>query len=125
MFMGIIDIDNGKLEYSNAAHFPGTIFSCKKQTEFLEIGGLPLGLYESANYETNSLELPSEFTLVMFSDGIFEVMEQQTLKDKELFLLSLVAEGSCTIGSLSDHLGLGVVQDALDDIALFTIARAA
>jgi serine phosphatase RsbU (regulator of sigma subunit) len=125
MFMGIVDIDKGILEYSNAAHFPGTIFSSKDKTEFLEIGGLPLGLYESVSYETNSLDLPSQFTLVMFSDGIFEVMKQQTLKAKEDFLLSLVKEGTCTIGSLSDHLGLGVVHDAPDDIALFTIARAA
>jgi CheY-like chemotaxis protein len=125
MFMGIIDIDKGVLEYSNAAHFPGTIFSSEEKTEFLKIGGLPLGLYESASYETNTLELPSQFTLVMFSDGIFEVMNQETLKAKEDFLLSLVEEGTCSIGSLSDHLGLGILQDAPDDIALFTIARAA
>jgi sigma-B regulation protein RsbU (phosphoserine phosphatase) len=125
MFMGIVDIHKGVLEYSNAAHFPGTIFSSRERTEFLEIGGLPLGLYESASYETNSLDLPTQFTLVMFSDGIFEVMKQQTLRAKEDFLLSLVKGGTCTIGSLSDHLGLGVIQDAPDDIALFTIARAA
>ena len=125
MFMGIVDIDAGVLEYSNAAHFPGTIFSSQDKTEFLKIGGLPLGLYESASYETNSRDLPLQFTLVMFSDGIFEVMQQQTLKAKEDFLLSLVEEGTCTIGALSDHLGLGVVHDAPDDIAMFTIARAA
>ncbi|MDK1024267.1 MAG: SpoIIE family protein phosphatase [Gammaproteobacteria bacterium] len=125
MFMGIVDVDRGVLEYSNAAHFPGTIFSSKEKTEFLEIGGLPLGLYENPSYETNVLELPSQFTLVMFSDGIFDVMQQQTLKAKEDFLLGLVEDGTCTVGSLSDHLGLGVVKDAPDDIALFTIARAA
>lgn len=125
MFMGIVDVEKGVLEYSNAAHFPGTIFSSKEKTEFLEIGGLPLGLYENPRYEKNTLELPSQFTLVMFSDGIFEVMKQQTLKAKEDFLLGLVEDGTCTVGSLSDHLGLGVVKDAPDDIALFTIARAA
>jgi serine phosphatase RsbU (regulator of sigma subunit) len=125
MFLGIFDLDKGELEYSNAAHFPGTIFSCPQRTEFLEIGGLPLGLYETASYGTNRVELPSQFTLVMFSDGVFEVMNQQTLKAKEDFLLSLVENGNSTVGALTEHLGLGAVDAAPDDIALFTIARAA
>jgi sigma-B regulation protein RsbU (phosphoserine phosphatase) len=125
MFLGIVDTQRQELQYSNAAHFPGTIFSSPQRTEFLEIGGLPLGLYESASYETNKLELPQAFTLVMFSDGVFEVMQQQTLKAKEDFLLSLVENGSSTIAALTEHLGLGAVKDAPDDIALFTIARAA
>jgi serine phosphatase RsbU (regulator of sigma subunit) len=125
MFLGIVDTQRQELQYSNAAHFPGTIFSSSKRTEFLEIGGLPLGLYENASYETSILELPQVFTLVMFSDGVFEVMKQQTLKAKEDFLLSLVKSGSSTVAALTEHLGLGAVKDAPDDIALFTIARAA
>ncbi len=125
MFLGIIDIEKDLLEFSNAAHFPGTIYSSAGKAQYLEIGGLPLGLYESVNYETNTIELTGSFELVMFSDGIFEIMNQQTLKAKEDLLLSLVAEGGCTVEMLSERLGLGAVKDAPDDIALFTIARAA
>lgn len=124
MFLGIVDPGKGKLEYSNAAHFPATILSSKVATEFLEIGGLPLGLYENVNYDVKNLDLPAEFTLVMFSDGVFEVMSQQTLKAKEEFLLSLVKSGHCSVIALSDHLGLANVGDVPDDIALFTVARA-
>jgi len=124
MFLGIVDNDKGKLEYSNAAHFPATILSSMGVTEFLEIGGLPLGLYEKVHYDVKVLDLPNEFTLVMFSDGVFEVMSQQTLKAKEDFLLSLVKSGHHSVVDLSDHLGLGKVGDVPDDIALFTVARA-
>lgn len=125
MFLGIIDTCSGELEYSNAAHFPGTIISSKDATEFLEIGGLPLGLYDSASYETYRIQLPAEFTLVMFSDGIFEVMDQQTLKAKEEFLLTTIGSGKFTVEEISEQLGLAAIADAPDDIALFTIARAA
>ena len=124
MFLGIIDTDKANLEYSNAAHFPATILSRKGSTEFLEIGGLPLGLYESVHYDVKILDLPAEFTLVMFSDGVFEVMSQQTLKAKEDFLLSLVESGHRSLIELTDHLGLSNVRDVPDDIALFTVSRA-
>lgn len=124
MFLGIVDTDEGTLEYSNAAHFPATILSSKRGTDFLEIGGLPLGLYEDVHYDVQVLDLPSEFTLVMFSDGVFEVMVQQTLRAKEDFLLSLVRSGHSNVDELSDHLGLGRAMDLPDDIALFTVAKA-
>ncbi len=124
MFLGIVDTDTGKLEYSNAAHFPATILSSKGGTEFLEIGGLPLGLYENVHYDVQVLDLPAEFTLVMFSDGVFEVMSQQTLKAKEDFLLSLVESGHSSVDELSNHLGLGKAREVPDDIALFTVAKA-
>lgn len=124
MFLGLIDPRKRYLDYSNAAQFPAAIISSIDATEYLEIGGLPLGLYESPNYTNKRLELPEEFTLVMFSDGVFEIMSQQTLKAKEDFLLSLVKCGNRSIETLVDHLGLNTVQDVPDDIALFTVARA-
>lgn len=124
MFLGIVDTDEGTLEYSNAAHFPATILSSERGTDFLEIGGLPLGLYEDVHYDVQVLDLPSEFTLVMFSDGVFEVMAQQTLRAKEDFLLSLVRSGHSSVDELSEHLGLGNAMDLPDDIALFTVAKA-
>lgn len=123
MFLGLIDRQKRYLDYSNAAQFPAAIISSIDATEYLEIGGLPLGLYENPNYTNKRLELPEEFTLVMFSDGVFEIMSQQTLKAKEDFLLSLVKWGNRSIETLADHLGLNTVQDVPDDIALFTVAR--
>lgn len=124
MFLGLVDKSKKKLEYSNAAHFPGAILSSAEDTVFMEIGGLPLGLYKFAEYEARQVDLPEVFTLVMFSDGVFEIMPQQTLKAKEESLLSLVRYGNRSIESLTDHLGLDAVQYVPDDIAIFTVAKA-
>jgi hypothetical protein len=58
----------------------------------------------------------------MFSDGVFEIMPQETLRDKEEYLLSLVKCGTRSVGALADHLNM--VQAKKDDIAVLTVAGA-
>lgn len=124
MFIGILDKFKKKLQYANAAQFPGAILSSRDETRFLEIGGLPLGLYSNAEYEDYVIDLQDNFTLIMFSDGVFEIMSEQTLKAKEEYLLSLVKYGNRSIDTLSDHLGLNSLTQVPDDIAVLTVSKA-
>jgi sigma-B regulation protein RsbU (phosphoserine phosphatase) len=124
LFLGLISEDRKALDYSNAAHFPGTIFAGTDQgAEYLELGGLPLGIMATADYVEHTLPLPKSFTLVMFSDGVFEIMPQVDLQTKEKHLVSLV---NCTGGELdclAEKLGLSDVTDIPDDIAIFTVTK--
>ena len=120
MFLGVIDMSTHEMEYSNAAHFPAAILSREDEAEFLEIGGRPLGLFKNVDYESRAVKLPNSFTINMFSDGVFEIMPQETLKGKEEYLLSLVKYGTRSVQALADHLGM--VQAQKDDIAVFTVA---
>jgi len=122
MFLGIVDCDENTLEYSNAAQFPAAILSSDDGAQFLEIGGLPLGLYQAPEYDSRSVSLPLHFTIVMFSDGVFEIMPQQTLKAKEEHLLSVVKCGNRDIKSLAEQLGIESTRDVPDDIAVLTVA---
>jgi len=124
MFLGLLDTKNNKLEYSNAAHFPGAIFSTKAETGYLEIGGLPLGLQPDIAYECYEISVPEQFSLVLFSDGVFDVMAEQSLRDKEDRLLSMVKCGDSRVENIVDRLGLEQVSSTPDDIAVFTVARA-
>jgi len=126
LFLGLISEDRKTLDYSNAAHFPGTIFSGVEGTdgaEYLELGGLPLGIIATADYVEHTMALPNNFSLVMFSDGVFEIMPQAGLQAKEKHLVSLV---NCTGGGLdclAEKLGLSDVTDIPDDIAIFTVTK--
>ena len=120
MFLGIIDNATEKLEYSNAGHFPAAILSAEDETKYLEIGGRPLGLFEEVTYETRTLDLPNVYAMIMFSDGVFEIMPQETLKDKEEHLLSLVKCGNKSVEALADS--LNVLQPKQDDVAILTVA---
>jgi sigma-B regulation protein RsbU (phosphoserine phosphatase) len=120
MFLGLIDKAAGKMEYSNAGHFPAAILSDEDDTRYLEIGGRPLGLFKEVTYETRTLDLPNSYTMIMFSDGVFEIMAQETLKAKEEHLLSLVKCGNRSVEALADS--LDVLQPKQDDIAILTVA---
>ena len=122
MFLGIIDRESNQLEYSNAAQFPAAILSSDDSAQFLEIGGLPLGLYQSPEYDSRAVRLPSQFSIVMFSDGVFEIMPQQTLKAKEEHLLSVVRCGKRDVEALAEQLGIESTRSVPDDIAVFTVA---
>ena len=122
MFLGIIDCESNQLEYSNAAQFPAAILSSDDSAQFLEIGGLPLGLYQSPEYDSRAVRLPSQFSIVMFSDGVFEIMPQQTLKAKEEHLLSVVRCGKRDVEALAEQLGIESTRSVPDDIAVFTVA---
>ncbi len=130
MFMGIIDPEKGMLEYSNAAHFPGTILCHETGAHFLEIGGQPLGLYAEPTYLSHQTTLSTIFSIVMFSDGVFEILPQESLEDKEKHLLSVVEcqkfEGNpaSLVDELVDDLGVLSASSIPDDIAVFTVARA-
>ena len=124
MFFGIIDQENNLLEYSNAAHFPGTILCHEGGASFLEIGGQPLGLYNEPVYETHRIELPKSYSIVMFSDGVFEIMPQGSLEAKEALLLSTVSHSQSDLDALVDELGVLSVGNLPDDIAVFTVASA-
>ena len=123
MFLGVIDKRGETLEYANAAHFPGTILTSQESTRYLEAGGLPLGIYETAEYPCRRLEMPDFFSMVMFSDGVFEVMPKDPLKLKEKKLLSLVEYAGSDIAVLAEKLGLDEVEDVPDDIAVFTVVK--
>ncbi|MDG1232587.1 MAG: fused response regulator/phosphatase [Pseudomonadales bacterium] len=128
MFFGIIDEENNFLEYSNAAHFPGTILCFDQGAKFLEIGGQPLGLYSEPVYQVHHVDLPENYSIVMFSDGVFEILPQGTLEAKEEHLLSVVKcqqSGENLAGmvnGLVDDLGVLSASAIPDDIAVFTVA---
>jgi len=128
MFFAIIDQESNSLEYSNAAHFPGTILCLDQGANFLEIGGQPLGLYREPLYQVHHVDLPENYSIVMFSDGVFEILPQKTLEAKEKHLLAVVkcqqvAEDlSGMVDGLVDDLGVLSVSAVPDDIAVFTVA---
>ncbi|MAL99349.1 PP2C family protein-serine/threonine phosphatase [Hydrocarboniclastica marina] len=124
-FVGIIDMRERLLHYVVGAHFPLPILASAERAEFLEGSGLPVGLFAEPQWEIIQVPLPDPFSLVLFSDGILEVIEAKTLDEKERFLLELVSSGRQTIASLSAALGLDEISELPDDIAIVTVTDGA
>lgn len=71
-FFGIIDPVTGSIEYSNAGHNPPLLVRSDGNAEDLNGGGLVMGLFGSASYETYTARLNEGDVLVLFSDGVTE-----------------------------------------------------
>jgi phosphoserine phosphatase RsbU/P len=70
--LGLYDPASGELTYVNAGHNAPVLRRTNLEMEFLDKGGVPLGIMASAVYETGTVSLRSGDTLIMFTDGVVE-----------------------------------------------------
>lgn len=122
IFCGLIDLQEKRLVYCSAAHFPPPVLVTPTQVKSLEGKGLPVGLFEDVSYENQVVDLETPFDLVLFSDGILEVMPQGPVAEKEAFLVEMVSKGIHNVPQLMDHLKLHSLQSVPDDIAIMTVS---
>jgi hypothetical protein len=87
---------NGCLTYSNAGHNPPILVS-GSTVRRLETGGLICGLFETATYAEETVELQPGDVLLIFSDGISEALNaagEEFGDDRILECLKCHAQGS-------------------------------
>lgn len=111
------------LNYSIGAHFPMPILYTAGKAQYLEGRGMPIGLFRDAEYQDYSLQLPEQFTLSMFSDGVLELLSLPSLADKEEYLLNLIEKEAGKHESVVRALALESDADVPDDVALMTLVR--
>ena len=70
-FLASYDPDTRQLSYTNAGHLPPLLIQSATTIECHE-GGMPIGLFEGASYETGSRTLAPGDLLALFSDGVSE-----------------------------------------------------
>ena len=123
VFGGVVDTRDQKLTYAFGGHYPLPIILEGNEARTIEGRGLPVGLFEDATFEDVTIDLPEKFTLTILSDGILELLPQQTLQEKEDYLLSVIREGADTVSALTKKLGLDNMEEAPDDVALLVLAQ--
>ena len=104
---GVLGAD-GRLTYSNAGHNPPILIGRNGVRRF-ETGGLILGLFPHATYEEETVQLEDGDTLVVFSDGVTEALNEAGDEFGEERLL----------GCIDEH--LGCATDVLLDRILATV----
>jgi len=99
-FYGILELDTGKLEYSRAAHNIPYIVRAdraghpKAIQELNGAEGLPLALFDFAEYDTAAVKLEPGDSVVVFTDGITEAMNADYAAYGEERLEPLLAQQS-------------------------------
>jgi len=79
-FFAELDPATGNLVYLNAGHNVPILRKNSGVLERLEVGGLPVGIFAEAVYQTGTARLESGDWLVIFTDGVVEAVN---LKDEE------------------------------------------
>lgn len=123
IFYGVIEWGANRLRYSSGGQFPFPILFDGEQSSFLGKKSLPIGLFDFASYQAESLQLPPKFALVLISDGILETLPQTNLRDKQAFLLETIRGIDLTIENLIQALGLDRSGPLPDDVTLLLVER--
>ncbi len=120
-FVGVIDIQTREMRYVLGGHLPFPILVTPQGSEYLTGKGKPVGIFPDATWKVYSTVLPATFSLVVFSDGILEMLPEGELIEKENFLLSIVKDNAMSVESLSRAFGIAEVESVPDDIAILKV----
>lgn len=78
LFLGVLNMKTGVLTYCNAAHdFPFIVKSDGTVTEINKTHGLPLGLFPERGYKTSEIKLRRGDTIVLYTDGVTELLNSE------------------------------------------------
>lgn len=93
LFCGFLDRKNRTLFYTNAAHFPMIIHDRDTDsiTE-LRANAKPLGIFQDQEFYTETYDLQTNQTLVLYSDGITEANDAQGEEFSRERLIDIIVE---------------------------------
>ncbi len=123
MFCGVVDMENNRLTYSVAAHYPPPLLRNAEGVIPLAGKGLPLGLFKEVNHDEHVVSLSPEFTLIAASDGVLEVLPKGAASEKEKQLQEIAMQVT-HVDDLVSLLKLSKDAALPDDVALLVIRRA-
>jgi len=123
-FVGVIDTHTMDLSYVVAGHLPLPVLVTPDGADVIEGTGKPLGIFTDAQWPPKRLKLPKLFSLLVCSDGVFEMLPSGNLDEKE----------ECMLKRLKDHSPRSIDQlksmlepltaDALpDDVAMLLLSN--
>ena len=77
IFLGILDVKNGILDYCNAAHNYPYILRNNGEIETLdETHGLPVGIYPGKSYNSSTTILKAGDTILLYTDGVIDCRDE-------------------------------------------------
>lgn len=72
LFYGELDLEAHTLEYVNGGHIPPGLLKADERIEILTPSGPSVGLFPDVNFESRTVPLPPDSTLLLCTDGVTE-----------------------------------------------------
>lgn len=71
LFIGVLDIKTGMMDYCNAAHnYPYILHTDGTVQTLSKSHGIPLGIYKNRTYKSNTVELQFGDLILLYTDGV-------------------------------------------------------
>jgi sigma-B regulation protein RsbU (phosphoserine phosphatase) len=118
---GSLDTETRQLRYVVGAQQPRPILITDGEATFLPGKGKPAGIFEDASWVVEQIHLPQRFALVLLSDGIYDLVTDKEIVDKERRLLHYLATNSDNIEQLKEVLFTHDIEDPQDDISVLLL----
>ncbi|MFT6102134.1 MAG: serine phosphatase RsbU (regulator of sigma subunit) [Granulosicoccus sp.] len=124
IIIGVLDTETEQLYYVVAGHLPLPVLLHENKAVFLPGSGKPVGLFEEAKWDVSQVSLPEgKYSLLLFSDGILELIEEKELIAKEDTLLKIVEESYGHVDSIVNSVGVKGIEELPDDVAILSIRK--
>ncbi len=120
---GVIDWIDNQLTYSIGGHYPNPIWKENGNIRFLEGKGFPVGIMKEAKYQNFTLTIPPKAEIVLFSDGVLEIISAPDLPSKEQILLNMVNDNEVSVDYFRKRLGLENKKGLPDDVTMLIVKR--
>jgi sigma-B regulation protein RsbU (phosphoserine phosphatase) len=129
MILGVVDTATGRMVYGQGGHNPPILVPAQGKPTYEPAGGMPLGVFEDAKFGERELQLKPGETLLVYTDGVTEAMNQA----KDLFGEDRLEKAVTGVASLSPEKiaervieqveGFVLEAERSDDITLLAIQR--
>ena len=129
MILGIVDTATGRMVYGQGGHNPPILVPAQGKPTYEPAGGMPLGVFEDAKFGERELQLKPGETLLVYTDGVTEAMNQA----KDLFGEDRLEKAVTGVAHLSPEKiaervieqveGFVLEAERSDDITLLAIQR--
>lgn len=126
LFYAVLDTRNHQLTYANAGTYPWPLLQYQEQgvqhDRYLELKSTPVGMFDFARYQNQSLTMADNSGLLLCSDGLLDVLPHKTTELKLQFLQHS-SKVAADIPALLSALAVNPEQALPDDLTILKLSR--
>jgi sigma-B regulation protein RsbU (phosphoserine phosphatase) len=129
-FVAYVDLKTGSVDFASAGHNPPVIYRKRlSKCDYLETGGVAMGIFKTADYEGRSARMYNGDMIVLYTDGITEAINDDEEEFDESRLADVIGAhaddsaqeiANAIVRAVTDFAGQ---QGSFDDETLVVIKR--
>jgi sigma-B regulation protein RsbU (phosphoserine phosphatase) len=92
--------------------------------DIIEGKGTPVGLFKTPIFRQKEMALPKRFKIIMFSDGVLEILPQKNIVEGNQYLYSILNDKDIDIDKIKSKLDIKEGQSSFpDDLTFLMIEK--